>query len=358
LDWMEQTRKEFESRLQQGVVGGAPPPAAGSGGVAALQSTLQQLNSEVAGLRDTVKALANARKSQPPGPKPSPYHLPGTSGSRYVERKMDVARDRMKDKEVRQIGEALAEFREQFELLKSSQHLPDHQSAQMDRLYRQLTSKAGDLLGRLDPAGGDVWIPDKRPPLPTPPARGWAQLLGFDRMEANALKAAFRSESWRGRLQRHEFEGVMKRLMGLAESSESRAALDALFNALDSDQNGSLDWREFYTGLTMLCRGTVEERLEVAFHMFDRDGNGYIEERELQTLMRRLAGVGRQRQVEGVVQQVLRDADWSGDRRLSWHEFRRSALAAGVLDWMEQTRKEFESRLQEVALRDVEVRRY
>lgn len=31
--------------------------------------------------------------------------------------------------------------------------------------------------------------------------------------------------------------------------------------------------------MAMLCRGTMEERLELAFSMFDADSNGFIEEK-------------------------------------------------------------------------------
>lgn len=171
-------------------------------------------------------------------------------------------------------------------------------------------------------------------------------MLGFDRMEATTLKAAFRRESRRGRLQRSDFEAVMRRVMGVSGGAESRGLMDALFSALDSDGNGSLDWSEFYCGLVMLCRGTMEERLEVAFHMFDSNGNGFIEEHELRRLLIRLAGPWSRGKVEDVLAQCMR-ADWNHDRRLSWGEFKRSALAGGVLEWLEQTRREFESRLQQ-----------
>jgi len=172
------------------------------------------------------------------------------------------------------------------------------------------------------------------------------QLLGFDRLELSVLKSTFRQESRRGRLSKSDFESVLARLTGSTYSSESRAVADALFGAMDTDGNGTLDWNEFYCGMAMLCRGSVEERLEVAFGMFDADGNGSIEERELRRLLLRLAGPGNRGRVDVLVSQIMRDADLTRDRRLSFAEFRRSTMASGVLQWMEETKRELESRLE------------
>jgi len=178
---------------------------------------------------------------------------------------------------------------------------------------------------------------------------GWRHSLGFDRLDLAALKRAFRSESRYGRLSKADFEGVLQRMTGFSYAAGNGAVADALFAAMDTDNSGSLDWGEVYSGMAILCQGSVNERLEVAFSMFDANGNGYIEESELRRLLLRVAGVRHRNGVESLVQQIMRDADWTRDRRLSWSEFSRSAMASGMLEWMEETRREIEATLDGVS---------
>ena len=73
----------------------------------------------------------------------------------------------------------------------------------------------------------------------------------------------------------------------------------------------------------------------MAFHMFDTDGNGYIDEREMQRLLRRVAGTRNSRGVDALAKQVMREADWDGNRRLSYREFVNSACAVDSEDGLE-----------------------
>jgi hypothetical protein len=41
--------------------------------------------------------------------------------------------------------------------------------------------------------------------------------------------------------------------------------VDRLFTLLDTNGDGTVDLQEFVTGLSLLCKGTVEEKLECTF---------------------------------------------------------------------------------------------
>ncbi|CAG5877916.1 unnamed protein product [Menidia menidia] len=49
-----------------------------------------------------------------------------------------------------------------------------------------------------------------------------------------------------------------------------------LFNAFDTTNNGSIKFKDFVMGLSILLRGTLREKLEWTFHLYDINRDGYI----------------------------------------------------------------------------------
>ena len=170
--------------------------------------------------------------------------------------------------------------------------------------------------------------------------------LGFDRFQMHSLLPSYHASPMRQAMNKAEFERAVSQLLGFTYSANNRATADLLYQAFDFDGNGMVDWREFHVGMAMLCQGTMEDRLALAFKMFDKNGSGFIEEYELRMLLRMLAGPWDMGRVERLTQQFMTQGDWSGDRRLSWAEFRRSALAMGVMQLMEETRQRLVGTLQ------------
>ncbi|CAG4929360.1 unnamed protein product [Colias eurytheme] len=54
-----------------------------------------------------------------------------------------------------------------------------------------------------------------------------------------------------------------------------------VFNTLDQDRSGLLSFEEFVTGLSVLSRGTIEEKLRWTFSLYDINGDGYITKEEM-----------------------------------------------------------------------------
>ncbi|CAH2084922.1 unnamed protein product [Euphydryas editha] len=54
-----------------------------------------------------------------------------------------------------------------------------------------------------------------------------------------------------------------------------------VFNTLDQDRSGLLSFEEFVTGLSILSRGTLEEKLRWTFTLYDINGDGYITKEEM-----------------------------------------------------------------------------
>lgn len=54
-----------------------------------------------------------------------------------------------------------------------------------------------------------------------------------------------------------------------------------MFNTLDSDNSGIVSFEEFVQGLSILSRGTLEEKLRWTFSLYDINGDGYITREEM-----------------------------------------------------------------------------
>ncbi|XP_036291976.1 calsenilin isoform X3 [Pipistrellus kuhlii] len=59
-----------------------------------------------------------------------------------------------------------------------------------------------------------------------------------------------------------------------------------LFNAFDADRNGAICFEDFVVGLSILLRGTVQEKLKWAFNLYDINKDGYITKEEMLAIMK------------------------------------------------------------------------
>ena len=67
-----------------------------------------------------------------------------------------------------------------------------------------------------------------------------------------------------------------------------REIFDRLFTLFDKTGAGTVQWREFLTGLSLITKGDAQERLELAFELFDKDNIGALEQTDVQMSFRAL----------------------------------------------------------------------
>ncbi|RHY65386.1 hypothetical protein DYB30_010989, partial [Aphanomyces astaci] len=60
-----------------------------------------------------------------------------------------------------------------------------------------------------------------------------------------------------------------------------KATLDQLFIVFDADGNGVVDTKELAAGLSLLCGGTHQDKVQAAFSLYDTNGDGFISRDEM-----------------------------------------------------------------------------
>lgn len=112
--------------------------------------------------------------------------------------------------------------------------------------------------------------------------------------------------------------------------------IDGLFDLFDRDNSGAVDFGELASGLSVLCGGTKDQKVEAAFELFDFNGDGFISldemTRYLTSVFRVLFQVSPDTQSLGVTpeelgevtaQQAFAEADQDHDGQLTLKEFQR-----------------------------------
>ncbi|CAN8270300.1 unnamed protein product [Cochlearia groenlandica] len=105
---------------------------------------------------------------------------------------------------------------------------------------------------------------------------------------------------------------------GLAKlgSKLTETEVKQLMDAADVDGNGSIDYIEFITATMHRHRLESNENLYKAFQHFDKDGSGYITIDELEAALKEY-GMGD----DATIKEVLSDVDSDNDGRINYEEF-------------------------------------
>ncbi|XP_061144883.1 calaxin isoform X3 [Syngnathus typhle] len=119
-------------------------------------------------------------------------------------------------------------------------------------------------------------------------------------------------------------------LQNLAESICKQVA--HLFRTFDKDNDGFVSLKEWIEGLSVVLRGTLDERIKYCFHVYDLNGDKYISREEmLQMLRYSLRLPGEEDPYDGIkdlVEITLKKMDHDHDDRISLDDFTKSVKKA------------------------------
>ncbi|PWA33414.1 recoverin-like [Gambusia affinis] len=88
----------------------------------------------------------------------------------------------------------------------------------------------------------------------------------------------FKKQCPSGRISKDEFQNIYRKFF---PDSDANTYAQHVFRSFDTNDDGTLDFKEYIIALHMTATGKTTSKLEWAFSLFDVDKNGYITKSEV-----------------------------------------------------------------------------
>ncbi|KAF3842115.1 hypothetical protein F7725_024066 [Dissostichus mawsoni] len=105
----------------------------------------------------------------------------------------------------------------------------------------------------------------------------------FTKKELQVLYRGFKNECPCGVVNEENFKTIYSQFFPQGDSS---MYAHFLFEAFDTNKNGSISFEDFVFGLSIILRGTINDRLNWAFNLYDLNKDGCITKEEMLDIMR------------------------------------------------------------------------
>ncbi|XP_051888084.1 Kv channel-interacting protein 4 isoform X1 [Pristis pectinata] len=105
----------------------------------------------------------------------------------------------------------------------------------------------------------------------------------FTKKELQILYRGFKNECPSGIVNEETFKEIYAQFFPQGDAS---TYAHFLFNAFDTDHNGSVSFEDFVLGLSVLLRGTIQDKLKWAFNLYDINKDGYVTKEEMLDIMK------------------------------------------------------------------------
>ncbi|XP_058264892.1 Kv channel-interacting protein 1-like isoform X3 [Hemibagrus wyckioides] len=105
----------------------------------------------------------------------------------------------------------------------------------------------------------------------------------FSKRELQELYRGFKNECPSGVVNEDTFKQIYSQFFPQGDAS---TYAHYLFNAFDSGHSGSIKFEDFVTALSILLRGSTQEKLQWTFNLYDINRDGYINKEEMMDIVR------------------------------------------------------------------------
>ncbi|KAJ8404929.1 hypothetical protein AAFF_G00333160 [Aldrovandia affinis] len=109
------------------------------------------------------------------------------------------------------------------------------------------------------------------------------QQTKFTKKELQILYRGFKNECPSGMVNEETFKLIYSQFFPQGDSS---TYAHFLFEAFDTNKNGSISFEDFVMGLSIILRGSIIDRLNWAFNLYDLNKDGCITKEEMMDIMR------------------------------------------------------------------------
>ena len=97
-----------------------------------------------------------------------------------------------------------------------------------------------------------------------------------------------------------------------------------MFDEIDIDKNGTIDYTEFVMATMSDKQTMTNEKLQQAFKLFDKDGNGSIEADEIKAVL------GDSKMSPEQIDKIITEVDENGDGSIQFEEFQHMMKKLGA----------------------------
>ncbi|KAL0269511.1 UNVERIFIED_CONTAM: hypothetical protein PYX00_007215 [Menopon gallinae] len=111
----------------------------------------------------------------------------------------------------------------------------------------------------------------------------------FTEAEIKRIYRGFKAECPTGVVREETFKGIYSQFFPQGANASQYAHY--VFNTLDRNRSGILSFEDFVTGLSILSRGTLEEKLRWTFSLYDINGDGSITREEMTDIIVAIYGL-------------------------------------------------------------------
>ncbi|XP_055636111.1 Kv channel-interacting protein 4-like isoform X3 [Toxorhynchites rutilus septentrionalis] len=197
-------------------------------------------------------------------------------------------------------------------------------------VYRKFFKRIKTILDGADPTTSSTEPEAEDLPVPQ---RYYPDSLGeitrtarFTEDEIKRIYRGFKAECPTGIVKEDTFKGIYSQFFPLASSGQYA---HYVFNSIDLDRNGSLSFEEFVANLSILLRGTVDEKLQWTFSLYDINGDGCITKEEMKEIVTAIyelmgkvpEGCDEEQAIKEKVERLFEKMDRNCDGKITLDEF-------------------------------------